>query len=195
MEKNEIRKIIKEKRNKFPSFLRKIMSVKAQNNIIHSQLFHASDILLLYFATGSEVEMDRVIKKALRSGKKVYLPLTNRVNTVDRNSQNNEMEFHRLYTLEELRIGNYGIYEPSKENEIYIQSEGDKAIIFVPGVVFDRNGNRYGYGKGYYDRYLSDMNIEKVGVCYEMQLLHKIPSDEYDIKMDYLVTEKELWKI
>ena len=71
-------------------------------------------------------------------------------------------------------------------------------ICFVPGIAFDKSGNRIGFGKGYYDRFLKDKpQITKIGICYDFQLLKKvqIPFDEFDIKMDIIVTEKEVIRL
>jgi 5-formyltetrahydrofolate cyclo-ligase len=65
----------------------------------------------------------------------------------------------------------------------------------VPGIAFDRKMNRLGRGKGYYDRFLSKISAPKIGICFDFQLLDKIPAESTDIKMDYIVSENELiWK-
>ncbi|GAB6008730.1 5-formyltetrahydrofolate cyclo-ligase [Dysgonomonas reticulitermitis] len=68
-------------------------------------------------------------------------------------------------------------------------------LVIVPGVAFDRKMNRLGRGKGYYDRFLSKISAPKIGICFDFQLLDKIPAESTDIKMDYIVSENELiWK-
>ncbi len=70
-------------------------------------------------------------------------------------------------------------------------------IIFVPSVAFDISGYRLGHGGGYYDRYLKSYgnNMLKIGVCFQNKLIDKLPKEEQDIKMDYVVTEKIILKI
>lgn len=70
-------------------------------------------------------------------------------------------------------------------------------IVIVPGIVFDRDGNRIGFGAGYYDRFLNkiDKNVTKIGVCYEFQIVESIEKDDNDIPVDYVVTEKNIYKI
>lgn len=65
-------------------------------------------------------------------------------------------------------------------------------MVIVPGVAFDRKGNRLGRGKGYYDRFLSQIKAPKVGVCFDFQLYDQIPVSDFDIKMDIIVSENDL---
>ncbi len=85
----------------------------------------------------------------------------------------------------------YGIEEP-KEYEIV-----DKCpdISIIPLVACDKNGNRIGFGKGYYDRYLKDKGTLKVGICYDFQVLESVPSEIQDIRLDYIVTEKRIIEV
>ncbi|MFH0992778.1 MAG: 5-formyltetrahydrofolate cyclo-ligase [bacterium] len=64
-------------------------------------------------------------------------------------------------------------------------------LILVPGVVFDRRGYRLGYGKGYYDRYLSVSPIHAIGVCFHFQLAEELPAEPHDVRMDQIITDRE----
>lgn len=100
--------------------------------------------------------------------------------------------FYETEYLEDLRPGAFGILEP---NDLSPKFKDTVGICFVPGIAFDKSGNRLGFGKGYYDRFLKNKpQITKIGVCYSFQLLKhiEIPADEYDIKMDMIITEKEV---
>ena len=71
-----------------------------------------------------------------------------------------------------------------------VQTEGEKAIVLMPGVCFDEKGHRIGYGKGFYDQYLSKKdNMIKMALAYDNQITGNIPSGEMDISYDFLVTE------
>jgi 5-formyltetrahydrofolate cyclo-ligase len=96
----------------------------------------------------------------------------------------------------DLTVSSFGYPEPILEKVSVIDIQ-EIDFIIIPGVAFDGMGNRVGFGKGYYDKYLSKIkrNIKKTAVAYEYQVLRNVPSESHDIKMDYIVTEKRVIKI
>ena len=98
------------------------------------------------------------------------------------------MNFYQLSFRDPLIINKYGIPEPAKKKIIYPN------ILLVPLVAFDKNFNRIGYGGGFYDRYIKKaLRIRKIftiGLAYSFQKVKKIPTNNYDIKLDYIITEK-----
>ncbi len=81
-------------------------------------------------------------------------------------------------------VGDFNILEP--QNEPYT---GDFDLIVVPGVAFDRQGNRLGRGKGYYDRFLCQhMEVKRIGICFDFQCVDAIPTEPFDIRMDEIIT-------
>ena len=81
-------------------------------------------------------------------------------------------------------VGDFNILEP--QNEPYT---GDFDLIVVPGVAFDRQGNRLGRGKGYYDRFLCQhMEVKRIGICFDFQCVDTIPTEPFDIRMDEIIT-------
>lgn len=90
------------------------------------------------------------------------------------------------YHPDNLKPGSFGIFEPQGD-EITDLSIID--LIIIPGVAFDKNRNRLGRGKGYYDRLLSRLSAYKVGICYDCQITDHIPVEEHDIPMDHVITE------
>jgi 5-formyltetrahydrofolate cyclo-ligase len=96
---------------------------------------------------------------------------------------------------DDLEVGAFGILEPKKKYAEEINPKNiDLAI--VPGVVFDKRMNRIGYGAGFYDEYLKLLRPEcvKIGLAYDFQVKEKIPFDDHDIRMDIIVTEREILK-
>ena len=89
-----------------------------------------------------------------------------------------------------LKPGIFGIMEPIEQKTTVDESEID--LIIVPGVAFDRQLNRMGRGKGYYDRLLSTLQVPKIGICFDFQLQDMIPIEPFDKKMDMIITEKEV---
>ena len=87
-----------------------------------------------------------------------------------------------------LKPGIFGIMEPIEQETTVDESEID--LIIVPGVAFDRQLNRMGRGKGYYDRLLSTLQAPKIGICFDFQLQDTVPTESFDKKMDMIITEK-----
>lgn len=85
----------------------------------------------------------------------------------------------------------FGIDEPAK----FEVSKITPNIAIIPLLACDKSGNRIGFGKGYYDKWLFGKNLVKIGVCYDFQVLESVPSEPTDIKLDYIVTEKEIIKV
>lgn len=97
------------------------------------------------------------------------------------------MEFYQVTSFDAFSEGAFHILEPVKECR---KAAYEKAFCLVPGSVFDENGNRYGYGKGYYDRYFSvHKGLRRIGIAYEMQVENQIPAEQTDIRMQMLATE------
>lgn len=167
--KKEIRKTILDK----VSFItdRTERSFLMMNDLL-SFLKEYNDIAL-FASLDTEIDTFPLINELLKQGKNVYLPKTN----------NDVIDFYKVNDLSSLVISKdrYKVREPSG-GEIISPTTFD--IIVCPGVAFDKNNNRLGHGKGYYDRYLSKCSAYKIGICYKEQLIDELPIDEYDVKMD-----------
>ena len=99
-----------------------------------------------------------------------------------------EMSFYRVRSLDELNCGSFNINEPDMTDE-YTEADG-RALMIVPGLGFSDTGYRIGYGKGFYDRYLSEHSVAvAVGIAFKEQVYEEIPHEEYDVKMDLIVTD------
>jgi 5-formyltetrahydrofolate cyclo-ligase len=95
--------------------------------------------------------------------------------------------------------GFYGIPEPSDQSgKTYELSSAGETVVIVPGLAFDREGNRLGRGKGVYDRFLGRNQMHEamnVGVCWELQLVNKVPADSHDVRMDWICHERGYFEI
>ena len=102
------------------------------------------------------------------------------------------MEFHKFSFKNPMNINKYGIPEPFKNKVI------SPDILFVPLVAFDRDLFRIGYGGGYYDRYLAKLKKKKffisIGLAFSFQKVKKIPLNNFDKKLDIVITEKQFYK-
>ena len=106
--------------------------------------------------------------------------------------ENNQMDFFEWVNKDPLKINKYGIVEPVSAKKIYPD------IIFIPLVAYDNHLNRLGYGGGFYDRYLEKIDkIKKnlkIGLAFSYQKIKKIPINNYDKKLDFIITEKKIIK-
>lgn len=166
----------------------------AYSNIILSRIkklkeYQDSKLVMFYLSYGSEVITDVMINEFLADGKEVAVP-------VIQNPGDGIMTAVKINKLEDCFEKVYGIRQPEfNEDEVVSKDEID--LIFVPGIVFDsNNGYRVGYGKGYYDRWLTGTDISKrVGLAFEVQLVDKLPNGKYDLPVGRILTEKRLIKI
>lgn len=148
----------------------------------------ATDVLL-YADAGGEVGTDLIFLSAKSLRKRIYYP---RVTDPKRGI----MEFYRVTSLKDLKKGFKDIREPEAKEDTRFTAAGNdagqKILMVVPGVGFDEEKYRLGYGMGFYDRYLSDKPfIKKVALSFSFQVLDRIPHDDLDVPMDRILTETE----
>ena len=139
--------------------------------------------LALYYPSSFEINVLKLLEVNYTSNYNLLLPII---------EENNSMNFFPWQKNEVLQINKYGMLEPFK-SKLNIPD-----IILVPLLVFDKYKYRLGYGKGYYDRYLDKYlkkfkNILTVGVAFSFQKYHKLPVNNKDVKLDYILTEKGIY--
>ena len=186
----DIRPIKTELRQKYRS-LRQAMppEIKDQKDVaIAAQVrrlwqYQRNNVLLIYVSTPIEVDTFRIICQALEDGKRVAVP---RCVPDTRN-----MEFYYIDSTDELSPGLFGVLEPAVNlDRLYKESEGGLCI--VPAFSYDWRGYRLGYGKGYYDRFLSRFEGNMVGICYSECVQRSLPHGRFDRPVELLVTESYL---
>ncbi len=152
--------------------------------LLETDEYKNCESIFLYASIGSEVSTDEIINKAFTDGKRVAFP-----KCIDKKGN---MKFYYVNSSSELMPGYYGIKTPPTHTEACF---GDKnTLCIVPGLAFSSDGYRLGYGKGYYDRFLSEFKGVSIGLCYEECLRENIPTDEYDKKVNCLITDKRIYK-
>ena len=137
-------------------------------------------IIGVYYPYNYEIDIMPLVEKFQRLNYCITLPKI---------GMNSEMNFFQWSTKDPLSINKFGIPEPiSNKNKF-------PDILLVPLLAFDKNFNRIGYGGGFYDRYINRLKkikkIITIGVAYSFQKIKKIPVEKYDIKLDFVVTEKD----
>lgn len=154
------------------------------NNIIKTDEYKNSNVIGIYKSLLNEVNTDKLINYSLINKKIVCLPKV----------EGNNMNFYRInYINEPLVKSSFNVFEPLSKDVNRIDKDLIDLII-IPGICFDSNFNRLGFGKGYYDKYLENTNIKKIGICFNEQITNDLPTNEYDEKMDIIITDKLLIK-
>lgn len=180
--KKEIRTNGLQKRMRLPSAVRTEYSLDIAEQVLKHPFFQCADTIYCYVPFREEVDTTLCIQTAWKQGKRVVVP---------RVCGTNQMEFYEIESMKELFPGYQGILEPAANRDrLFEASSCVHALMLVPGVVFDRNGNRIGYGKGFYDHYLKTYPyISKMGLAFSCQCIEEIPAEPQDICMDVVLTE------
>lgn len=185
--KNEFRKAVLDIRNNMASGDVAEKSNRIMEALTSMEEYNKSKTVLVYMDFRNEVKTFELIKKMLHENKHVIIPYTDVKNTLIIPVEIKDLE-------NDLCLCSYGYLEPKKE--IIREVDVEKIdLIIVPGVVFDKNLNRIGFGKGYYDRILNRRrkDTKAVAVAYEFQVMDEIPHEEHDKKMDMIITEEKVY--
>ncbi|MCE5221159.1 MAG: 5-formyltetrahydrofolate cyclo-ligase [Clostridium sp.] len=186
-EKKILRKEILAKRDNIDIVEKRKMDKKISDKFYENKYYRDAKNIFIYISYDSEINTKEIINKALKDYKKIYVPRTE--------FKTRLMDAVEIVSLDNLIESEYGILEPSVEEPHINPNELD--LIVVPGVAFDRNGGRIGYGAGFYDRYFKKINkdnmkkIAKIALAYDFQILDNIPMNEQDVPVNYIITEKE----
>ncbi len=165
---------------------------------IYARLFslpawQSTPLVCGYVATRGELDLSPVWAKASDSGKSYGLPVT------VTNAIEGRMIFRRLeaYTPENLISARFGISEPPPCFPALSPKDFENAVILVPGLAFDNNGFRIGYGGGYYDRFLAELtrasiHFTTVGLAFSMCRPSVLPRDSHDVAVHYIIDERRV---
>ena len=149
-------------------------------------IFAEAPLVLAYVSFGAEVDTRALVTRLLSAGRRVAVP---RCNEAERT-----MDFCEISGLDELSPGAHGILEPAAEAPALGVAELAGSVCLVPGLVFDADGYRVGYGGGYYDRFLAFYPGDKIALARTTQVSsNPLPHDSHDVPVDFLVTETSVW--
>lgn len=154
---------------------RDILDNNIYKKIINHEKINSCETILIYVSYNYEVDTLKIIKYFLNK-KKVAVPKI----------CENEMKFYYINSFNDLSIGKYGILEPTTKEEV---NDFNNAICITPGICFNKDGYRIGYGKGYYDRFFDKHNLYKIGLCYKECLITNKFNSNFDKKVDEIITE------
>ena len=169
-----IRKNIKNKQEKSNMII---------NKLIQEQSFINAKVIALYKSLNNEVDTNELIKYSLELKKIVVLPKV----------IENELVFYKIEKNELLEKSSFGVFEPISNNDNRFSKEKIDLVI-VPGICFDLERNRLGFGKGYYDRFLCNTFIKSIALSFDEQIVSTeiIPVNEFDVKVNSVITDKKI---
>ncbi|MDP4270684.1 MAG: 5-formyltetrahydrofolate cyclo-ligase [Bacteroidota bacterium] len=175
LEKKELRKsIFRVREDKGEQHL-----IHLSENVISrleaTEVFKTAQTILCYFALSFEVNTIPAIKR-WSENKTILLPVVH----------HKELKIKRFTGMNQMTRGIFNVMEPTGE---FIEHYDSIDLVIVPGLAFDLNKNRMGYGKGFYDRLLPMIEAKKAGICFEFQLFEQIPADTFDQPMDLILTD------
>ena len=145
-------------------------------NVLKDKKVIQAKNILIYVSMDLEVKTKDLILEFLKNKKNVYVPKV----------EGNYINFYRLNSLKDLKLGKFNILEPIS-NILFKENDG---VIIVPGLLFSKDNNRLGYGGGYYDKFLENKSLYKIGLAYSDMVVDKLEVFKYDVKMDKVITER-----
>lgn len=178
--KTELRAEYLARRAAMPAEEKQARDEKICRLIITSASFRYAETILAFSPRKNEIDIRPLLVHVLEAGKKLALP---------RCEGEHLMTYRYVTSLDALAPGAYGILEPSAEAPVFREDPGHSSLCLVPGVVFDRQGYRIGYGGGYYDKFLQDFHGSVAGLIYRDHIIQSLPHGRYDRALPIMITE------
>lgn len=172
MDKKQLRAMIREKKRAMTTEQIERASRILCQKLLQTQLYRDAKTIYGYLPYNQEVRTEPLLQQALRDGKRVAVPKT----------YGDQMRFIYLTDLSQVAPGYCGIPEPIEDEPV---AQDKQALVLMPGLAFDREGHRIGYGGGFYDKYLgAEPGHPTVALCYEFQLMEHLQTEAHDIVVD-----------
>lgn len=181
-EKSQLRASLTQQRNRISPEKKKQLDRAIVEKILHSSLFRNATAVFLYAPIRGEINLLPLARAAQARGKRVAFPRCD--------PETEQMQFFELLPNQKLTVGAYGIPEPQKNAPLCVADR--HTLCILPALACDADGYRLGYGKGYYDKYLSDFRGITLCAIYRSFLISSLPRESHDIPAQYLCTEKEI---
>ena len=189
MDKKAVRKEVTEKKKLMKAQQIASLSAQLKERLCSLEAYKNASVIYAYMSYNQEVRTKPVIEQAWADKKRVALPLT-----VNREY----MEFIYINSFDELKAGYMGIMEPEAAllDEPGRIADEKEALMLVPGLAFDKECSRTGYGGGFYDKYLAARPcavFKKIALCFDFQIYDRLETQEHDVKMDMVISNSEVY--
>ncbi len=179
--KRELRAYYKKLRFECPQSIKQDLDKELTRKFLSLDEYKNCDTLFAFVSMPIECDTSRIIDNALLDNKRVALPKCKNKSGI--------MNFYFIDSKDDLKRGMYSIFEPDSD-KCKLVTDFSHGLCIVPGLCFDFQGYRLGFGKGYYDRFLNDFKGTSVGICYSRYVEKSLPHGIFDRYTDILVTEK-----
>lgn len=180
LQKAALRKKMRAMREQVDPVQKKLFDEAIGHRVIVSSVFESAQSILVYFDFSYEISTELIIRQALLLGKSVAAPVTKRGEQL--------IQAYPIDCVEQVHIGDFGMREPLSIGEPIAVEAFD--LVIMPGLAFTHQGDRLGYGGGYYDRYLlhSKPSTVTMALAYDFQLVSDIPVQAFDIRVHRIIT-------
>ena len=175
MDKKELRRIIRQKKREMTSEQIEAASARLCQRFLASSEYQSAKTIYGYLPYNQEVRTEAIVLQALADGKQVAVPKV----------YGDEMRFIFMTDLRQVEKGYAGIPEPIEDGPV---ADDETALVLMPGMAFDLQGHRVGYGGGFYDKFLaSEPGHPTLALCYDFQMLPRLDTEEFDIPVDQVL--------
>ena len=172
MNKQELRAMIRQKKRAMTEAEIEEKSAQLGRLLAGSEVYRSAKVIYGYLPYNQEVRTTPMLEQAIRDGKRVAVPKV----------YDDEMKFIYLDDMTQVSKGYAGIPEPIADEPVACDRD---ALVLMPGLAFDPQGHRIGYGGGFYDKFLaSEPEHPTVALCYDFQMLPSLETEEFDIPVD-----------
>lgn len=180
MDKKQLRQEGKQLLESWSESKRFNIAKETADQLFQTEWWKSASTIGITLAQAHEIPTNIIIEKAWGLGKSVCVPKCK--------GKTREMIFYKITLMSQLEKAYFGLLEPKIE-ETTMMSQEKIDLMFVPGLLFDQTGYRIGYGGGFYDRYLASFSQTTISLISEEQIIDKVPTDQYDIPVNHIITE------
>ncbi|WP_343042060.1 5-formyltetrahydrofolate cyclo-ligase [Ornithinibacillus caprae] len=180
LEKKELRKATISKLKNLSIAERQKIEEQLIHNLLHSDQWNKANTIGITVSQGFEWNTKKIIEAGWKADKIISVPKCI--------PSDKKLDFYQLVNFNQLEVVYYNLLEPDPKQTNKIEFDQIDLLI-VPGLLFDRYGFRIGFGGGYYDRLLANYTGETVSLVSEVQLVHEVPTETFDLPVKHLVTE------
>lgn len=179
--KNDLRAKHRKIRMTCPTDIKRALDQKLTESFLNTDEYKNCSTLFVFVSSPIEVETSDIINSAFVAGKRIAVPRCR--------DKSGLMDFYYINSVEQLKKGAFSIFEPDPD-ECELVEDLSQGVCIVPGLCFDMDGYRLGFGGGYYDRFLQLFGGITIGLCYSKCIERELPKGIYDKPVDIIITEK-----